>query len=214
MSKLPIIDMQGKHTGERDLADALLVFDKGGQALHDAVVMRNANRRSGNASTLTKGEVSGTGSKPWKQKGLGRARAGYRRAPHWRGGGVTFGPKPRSYRKAMPKKAAKLAFRRAFSEKVAAGQVTLIDGLKLDAPKTRVLAETLKRMEIKGRVLLLTVEQDQNLKLAARNLATLKVMHVNEVSTYDLLLYPDIILTEQAMDTLELRLKGAEGSAS
>jgi large subunit ribosomal protein L4 len=214
MSKLPIKDMQGQHVGERDVADTLLVFDKGGQALHDAVVMRNANRRGGNASTLTKGEVQGTGSKPWRQKGLGRARAGYRRAPHWRGGGVVFGPKPRSYRKSMTKKAARLAFRRAFSEKVAAGQVTVLDQLALSEPKTRLLAALVQSLELKGLVLLLTAEQDERVKMAARNMAGLQLMHVGEVCTYDLLRYPNILITRQAVDAVEQRLQNAEGRAS
>ncbi|MBU0678134.1 MAG: 50S ribosomal protein L4, partial [Verrucomicrobia bacterium] len=113
--------MKGESIGDFDFSDELLVHDKGLQALQNAVVAHRAAQRAGSASTLTKSEVAGSGRKPWRQKGLGRARAGYRQSPVWRGGGVAFGPKPRSYAKKISKKGARLAFRRAFSEKIAAG---------------------------------------------------------------------------------------------
>ncbi len=207
MSKLPIKDIQGAHLGEHDLADELLVFDKGQQVMHDAVVAHLANKRAGSAATLTKGEVSGSNRKPWRQKGLGRARSGCRRSPIWRGGGVVFGPKPRSYNKKMTKKAARLAFRRAFSEKVAAGQVMILDDFTLTEPKTKLFTEIFKKLDVKGKTLVLVHEVDRNLYLASRNIAGIEVRLAKDSSTYDLLRYATVVITKSAMQDLEKRLK-------
>src|SRR5512137_1096628 len=123
MSKLAVYDMKGGSVGEAEFPEALLVGRKGEQAVHDAVVAYRAGLRSGTASTLRKGEVAGSGKTPWRQKGTGRARAGYRQSPVWRGGSVAFGPHPRSYAQNLPRKVARLAFQAAFSARVAAGEV-------------------------------------------------------------------------------------------
>jgi len=215
MSKLPVKDMKGNQQGEYDVAEDLLVFDKGGQAVHDAVVAHRAKARGGNASTKTRGEVRGSGSKPWKQKGLGRARVGTKQNPVWRGGGVAFGPRPRKYAKRIPKKVAKLAFRRAFSEKVAAGDVMLLDQLVIAEPRTRILADVVSGLGIAGLTLVLVESMDDNLKMASRNMADVDVKPVSDVNTYDLLRYANILIVKDGMQKLEARLgkTGDAGSA-
>ncbi len=129
MSKLPIRGNDGRTSGEYEIADSLLVFDKGAQAVKDAIVRYQANHRQGSASTKNKGEVAGSNRKLWAQKGTGRARTGLRQSPIWRGGGVAFGPRPRSFAKDMPKQVARLAFRRALSDKIASGSVTVVGAI-------------------------------------------------------------------------------------
>ena len=132
MSKVAVCNMQGDALGEYAFPEDMLVLDKGAQAVQEAVVAYRANQRAGTASTRGKGEIAGAGSKPWRQKGSGRARAGYRQSPLWRGGGTVFGPRPRSFRKGLNKKTARLAFCRAFSDRVAGGCVTVIDELAVE----------------------------------------------------------------------------------
>jgi len=211
MSKLLVKDIQGKQTGECELSDELLVFDKGLQAVHDAVVAYQANQRAGTASTLTKGEVRGSGKKPWKQKGMGRARAGYRQSPVWRGGGVTFGPKPRNYRKNLPKKMARLAFRRAFSDRVAAGNVVVIEELTMASPKTKEFAALLERLAPKRSALFIVDELQQNMVLASRNVPKVEVVEAKNANIYQILRYPLIVVTRSGLASLEERLKISVG---
>ena len=143
MSKLAIYDMKGAEQGGFEVPDDLLVRAGGEQAVHDAVVAHLAKKRAGGASTLGKGDVAGSNKKPWRQKGTGRARAGYRRSPIWRGGGVAFGPHPRSYEKKLSKNEKRLAFARALSDKIAGGSVKVIDKIELPEPKTRLVVEML-----------------------------------------------------------------------
>src|SRR5258708_28533589 len=135
--KLKIQDIKGNSQGELEVKFPIIVNGKGTQAVHDTVVAYNAARRSGTACTKTVGEVAGTNKKPWKQKGTGRARAGSFRSPLWRGGGVVFGPRPRDFSKKVGRKTRQLALRKALSERLRAGDVVLVDDLKLDSPKTK-----------------------------------------------------------------------------
>lgn len=212
MSKLPLKDIQGNQQGEYDIPENLLVFDKGTQAVHDVVVAMRAKARSGSASTKTRAEVAGSGAKPWRQKGLGRARSGTKQSPIWRGGGVAFGPKPRSYEKRIPKKVARLAFRRAFSEKVASGEVLVLNELSLSEPKTKQLNDIIKGLGVSGSSLLLIDKIDTNIKLAARNLAEIKIKHAKDLNTYDLLRYTNIIVVKSGMESIEMRLGAHSGS--
>ncbi len=139
--KVAIKDTNGADKGEQKAKFTFVDDDKGNQAVHEAVVAYNAAQRSGNACTKTVAEVAGTGAKPWRQKGTGRARVGYKRNPIWRGGGVAHGPKPRVYIKKLNKKVRDLAVRKAFTERVKDGQVVILDGLKLDKPATAELAK-------------------------------------------------------------------------
>jgi large subunit ribosomal protein L4 len=214
MSTLTIRNPQGETIGEHELADGLLVWDRGDQAVHDAVVAYLANQRAGTASTLGKGEVAGTGQKPWRQKGSGRARAGYRQSPIWRGGSVAFGPKPRSYRKRLTRKTARLAFCRAFSEQVRQGAVSVLDDMRLDAPRTRQVADMLKRLEVTGPALIVVDGVDRNLYLAARNLPRVEVADAQDLHTYQVLRYPRILITQAGLAKLEARLRKRGGDAA
>ncbi|MCK5849460.1 MAG: 50S ribosomal protein L4 [Kiritimatiellae bacterium] len=210
MSKLDVFDMKGTKVGDLAVDDTLMVLDKGEQAVHDVVVADLAKRRGGTASTLTKGEVAGSNKKPWKQKGTGRARAGYRQSPVWRGGSVAFGPRPRKYGGKVNKKVSRLAFRRAFSEKVAAGQVKLVDKLVLDEAKTSLFAALMKSLEVKAPVLFVLDDIDRNTGLASRNIANVEIVKPGDVSVYQLLRYPMVVLDKLAVKSIESRMMGVE----
>jgi large subunit ribosomal protein L4 len=214
MSKLPIKDLQGKASGEYDIADDLLVYDKGLQAVQDAVVNHRANLRQGSASTLSKGEVSGSNKKLWKQKGTGRARTGLRQSPVWRGGGVAFGPKPRDYSRDQNRQEARLAFRRAVSEKIAGGQITVVEDLSLASSKTKEFAALMKGLGVSGPALFVTDEVKSDLVLASRNIPLVEISTAANVHTYQVLRYPSVVVTRAAMAALEERLRKAKGGKS
>lgn len=204
--KLSVQDIKGKPVGEVELADAVLCSDKGGQAVFEAVVGARANARAGTASTKHKGEVSGSGKKPWKQKGSGRARAGYKQSNVWRGGYAAFGPKPRSYRKDMPRKMARLAFKRAVTDRIAAGEVLVIDDLALEAPKTKQVAGMLKDLgAVRGALLVLEAKND-NAILAARNIPRVEVTTAQLVNTYQFLRYQRVVITKAGLEKLVERM--------
>ncbi len=206
MSTLALKDCKGKTLGEVALSDKFAVTEKGAQAVFQTIVNYQAHQHQGSANTQGKGAVAGSGKKPWKQKGLGRARAGYRQSPVWRGGAVAWGPHPRKVRKSLPRKVARLAFGRAFGECAEAGQITVLDGLKLEAPKTRELVALLKTLEVQGKALLVIDGLDENICLAARNLQDVEVASADNVNTYQVVRYPQIIITKAAMEKLEQRV--------
>lgn len=208
MYSIPIHSISGAKSGEYRLDDALVVLDKGGQAVHEAIVAYRANQRRGTASTLTKGEVAGSNRKPWRQKGTGRARAGYRQSPLWRGGGVAFGPKPRSYRRELPRKVKRLALRRAFSERVAAGEVMILEDLHLEQPKTRLFSEIMKKLSLTRGALFVVDKLDRNLFLASRNIPGVEVVAASDVNAYQMLRYRRVVVTSRGMQALEERLAG------
>lgn len=214
MSTLKVYDTKGGAVGEMDMPDALLCLDKGEQAVHDAVVAHMAACRAGTASTLLKGEVAGSNRKPWRQKGTGRARAGYRQSPVWRGGGIVFGPRPRDYRVGLGRKVARLAFRRALSEKIQAGEVRVVDTLALSEAKTKQLVAVLKALDVGKRALLVVEKMDETLKRAARNISAVELVQARDVGVYQLLRYPVVIVTRGGMDVLKGRLDGRTGQAS
>src|SRR2546421_4685355 len=158
--KLPIKDAQGKNQGELEVKFPLVENGKGTQAVHDAVVAYQAAQRMGTACTKNVGEVAGTNKKPWRQKGTGRARAGSFQSPLWRGGGVVFGPKPRDFTKKIGRKTKQLALRKALSERLRAGDVVLVNDLKLDSPKTKDFIGFLSAMELKGSALIVSQSTD------------------------------------------------------
>src|SRR5215475_2043663 len=167
--KLTIKDTQGNNQGEWEVKFPLIENGKGTQAVHDVVVAYGANQRMGTACTKTMGEVAGTGRKPWRQKGTGRARAGSFQSPLWRGGGVVFGPKPRDFGKKVAKATKQLALRKALSERLQAGDVVLLDELKLESPRTKDFVRLLSALDIKGTALIVAQGTDKNLTLASRN---------------------------------------------
>ncbi|HIE10766.1 MAG TPA: 50S ribosomal protein L4 [Kiritimatiellae bacterium] len=208
MYSIPIHSVSGAKSGEYRLDEALIVLDKGDQAVHETVVAYLANQRRGTASTLTKGEVAGSNRKPWRQKGTGRARAGYRQSPVWRGGGVVFGPKPRNYRRELPRKVKRLALRRAFSERVASGEVIILEELHLQQPRTRLLSQIMKKLSLTGGVLFVVDKLDRNLFLASRNLPDAEVVQASDVNAYQMLRYRRVVVTSRGMQALEERLVG------
>ena len=206
MSKLPLKNVKGDSVGDYEVADNLLVLDKGDHAVHEAVVAYNAHQRAGTASTLSKSEVNGSGKKPWKQKGLGRARAGYKQSNVWRGGYVAHGPQPRKYKKKLSKKVARLAFQRAFSAKVDQGDITVIEDLAVSAPKTREFAAVMKNLGLDRGALFIVDETSNNLLLASRNIQRVEVATAKLVNTYQLLRYKNVIVTKAGMEALEARI--------
>lgn len=207
MSKLAIFDMKGAAQGGFEVPDSLLVLGEGQQAVHDAVVAHLAKKRAGSASTLGKGDVAGSNKKPWRQKGTGRARAGYRRSPIWRGGGVAFGPHPRSYEKKLSKNTRRLAFARALSEKIAAGLVKVIDKIEIPEPKTKLIVEMLKTFKIDGAVVIVLEKSDSNVMKAARNIPGVEVVSADSLDTYRILRSSALFAAKGAMDRLRERLQ-------
>ncbi len=214
MSKLSVYDMKGVALADVDFPDALLIGGKGTQAVHDVAVAHRAAVRAGTASTLRKGEVSGSGKKPWRQKGTGRARAGFKQSPVWRGGGVAFGPHPRSYEKKVMRKVSRLAFRRAFSDLVSEGRVRIMDRFEMVEPKTKAAAAVLKTLGVSEGALILVDKLDTNLIMALRNLPKVEVTTAQSVNTYQLLRYPVALITRAALDGLRARLESETGRQS
>ena len=205
--KLAIVNLARAAAGEMEIADELLIKNaKGTQAVHDAVVAYLANQRLGTAKTKQMGEVAGTGKKPWRQKGTGRARAGSFQSPLWRGGAVVFGPRPRDYSLKVPKKLKMLAFRKALSERLLAGDVMVVDDLKLDNHKTKPFAAALKKLASAKTTLLVSDPVDDNLKLASRNLPSVAVERADSVNVYQLLRFDKIVATKSALAKLQMRM--------
>jgi len=204
--KLTIKDTKGNNQGELEVKLQLIEDGKGTQAVHDVVVAYQAAQRMGTASTKTMGEVAGTGKKPWRQKGTGRARAGSFQSPLWRGGGVVFGPKPRDFRKKVSHKTKQLALRKALSERLRAGDVVVIDELKLGSPKTKEFVGLLSALELKGSTLIVAQAADKNLALASRNVPDVALTTGDLLSTYDVLRPDKLVFTRTAFEQVEARL--------
>ncbi len=179
---------------------------RGTQALHDVVVALRANRRSGSANTKTKAQVAYSGKKPWRQKGTGRARAGYASSPVWSGGGVAFGPKPRDYSKKVTKSVKRLALLKAFSSRILAGDVLVADEIKVATPKTKEFVSFLKTQTDARKVLLISTQFDEVTYKAARNIQPVLLNTAAEVNTEQLLAFQKIIVTNEALAKLAERL--------
>ncbi len=214
MSAVPVVNMEGASAGEYEVQEDLIVRTGGERVLHETILAYLAAQRTGTASTLSKGEVAGSNAKPWKQKGTGRARAGYRQSPVWRGGSVVFGPKPRSYSVRQNKKEKQVAFRRALSEKIISGQLRVIDALKVPEIKTRHFAAIVKALDIKKHVLFVVAQPDDATLLAARNIPKVDIMRACDVHPYHILRYQDLVVTREGMDVLVARLGGETKAAT
>ena len=174
MPTVSIYDMTGKQTGSMELSADIFGIEPNTTVMHSAVVNYLANQRQGTQSTLTRSEVRGGGKKPWRQKGTGHARQGSIRAPQWTHGGIALGPKPRDYRYALPKKVRRLALKSAFSSKVAAEELLVVDGLAMDGFKTKTIVSMLKALEADRKVLLVLAENDEKIVKSARNIPGVK----------------------------------------
>jgi len=204
--KLSVKNAQGKSQGEFEVKFALIENGKGTQAVHDTVVAHRANQRSGTACTKTVGDVSGSNKKPWRQKGTGRARAGSNQSPLWPGGGVVFGPKPRDFGKKVNVRTRQLALRKALSERLKAGDVVVVDDLKLSLPKTKEFVGVIAALELNGTTLVVANGDDKNLLLAARNLPLVALTTGESLNTYDVLRPDKLLFTRSAFEKVEARL--------
>ena len=209
--KLTIKNVQGKDAGSVDLSFQPVEAGKGNQAVHDVVVAYMAAQRSGTACTKTMGDVAGSGKKPWRQKGTGRARAGSFASPLWRGGGVVFGPKPRDFSKKVTRKTKQLALRKALTERMNAGDVIVLEDIKLDSPKTKGFVGILNSLNVSGTTLIVTENGNENLVRASRNVEGVEVTNPQSVNTYQILRSKNVIFTRSAIEALDARLKVEEG---
>jgi large subunit ribosomal protein L4 len=213
---LPVLDTSGTTTGDFEVPAAWLEREKGEQAVHDTVVAYLAAQRAGTAATKTRTQVRGGGAKPWRQQGTGRARAGSIRSPLWRGGGVIFGPQPRDFSKKVNRKVKRLALRRVFTERLDEGVVKIVDGVALEAPRTRLATALLRALEV-GEDVLIIVDQLQrhpNLVLATANLPNLSLLDAAQVNAYHVLLHKQILLTREGLDALGARIAATDEPAA
>lgn len=205
--KLVVKDTLGKPQGELEIGFPLAEGQRGTHAVHEVVVAHLANRRRGTACTKTMGEVAGTGKKPWRQKGTGRARAGSFQSPLWRGGGVVFGPKPRDFSLKVNAQTKRLALRKALTERLKAGDVIVVDDLSLPNHKTRTFLNVLQALEAKGTVLVVASPPDRNLLLASRNVPYVEVTTGENLHAYDVLRPDTLVFTRAAFQVVENRLR-------
>ncbi len=203
MVKVPVHNVKGEVVDHIELDEDVFGVSQNDAVLHQALVMQLANARQGTASTKTRAQVAGGGRKPFRQKGTGRARRGSETSPLLRGGGVTFGPHPRSYRQAMPKKMRRLAIRCALSAKVVSGEMIVVDDLVLSEPKTREMASILAALGVGPSALIVTAEPDLNVYKSARNLERMKTLPANMLNVGDLLSYRTLVLTLAAVQHVE-----------
>ncbi len=205
--KIQVKNIEGRDQGELEVSFPLVEGGKGTQAVHDTIVAQLANRRMGTACTKTMGDVTGTGKKPWRQKGTGRARAGSFQSPLWRGGGVVFGPKPRDFGKKVNRQTRLLAMRKALTERLKAGDVIVVDDLKLETNKTKGLIALLDRFALNGTVVVVTSAIDNNLRLAARNVPLVELTTADSLNTYETLRPAKLLFTRSAFEQVEKRLQ-------
>lgn len=203
MATLEVKDTKGKKVGTADLADAVFGITPNTHAVHLVVRSQMAARRAGTHDSKTRGEVSGGGAKPYRQKGTGRARAGTTRAPQWTGGGAVFGPHPRSYAFKVPNKVIKLAMRSVLSAKASEGVLHVIDGFNLEEPSSKKAAEVIKALGITGRVTVVVGEEDLVAVKSLRNLDKVRVLTASESNTYDLVDNTALVFTKPALVWLE-----------
>ena len=203
MAQVPVHNVKGEVVDHIELNDDVFGVAQNDAVLHQALVMQLANSRQGTASTKTRAQVAGGGRKPFRQKGTGRARRGSETSPLLRGGGVTFGPHPRSYRQAMPKKMRRLALRCALSAKVFSGEMIVVDDLALSEPKTREMASILAALGVGPSALIVTAKPDLNVYKSARNLERTKTLPANMLNVGDLLSHHTLVLTLAAVQHVE-----------
>ena len=203
MPNVSVFDMNGKKVSDLALAESVFGIEPNSYAMHLCVVNYLANQRQGTQSTRTRSEVSGGGKKPWKQKGTGRARQGSTRAPQWTHGGIAHGPKPREYGFSINKKVRRLAMKSAFSSKVAAEELVVLDDLKLDAIKTKEVVKVITALETGKKVLLVLPENNDVLYRSARNIAGVKVSTVNTLNVYDILNCDTMLVLKDSVAKIE-----------
>jgi large subunit ribosomal protein L4 len=203
MPSINVVDMKGKKVGTVDLNDAIFAVEPNEAVMHQMVVSYLANQRQGTQSALTRSEVSGGGKKPWRQKGTGRARQGSTRAPQWTHGGVVFAPKPRNYSFSVNKKAKRLALKSALSTKVADSELIVVDAIKTDEFKTKVMVEMLNAVGADSKTLIVLPEVDKKVIKSASNIQGVKTAQVNELNVYDILNADKLVIAKDAVSKIE-----------
>lgn len=202
MPSTTLFSKSGADLGSVDLPETLFAAPINEAVMHQAVTAQLAGRRMGTHDTKTRGEVRGGGAKPYRQKGTGRARQGSRRAPHYAGGGVVFGPHPRSYEQRLPKRMRRLALHGALTSKFGDGAIRVVDELGLDAPKTRELVGYLDALKAGGRVLVVATGSDANLELSARNLPGVSIIRADSLNVVDVLNADTVLITQPSITTM------------
>jgi len=203
MPKVTLWNQEGSQVGDIELNDNVFGITPNDQAVFDVVKAQRAAMRQGTHSTKTRGGVRGGGKKPWRQKGTGRARAGTNTSPLWYGGGIVFGPSPRSYKIKVNKKVRRLALKSVLSGKLADGELKIVDALTLDNVKTKDMVAVFNSLKVEGKVTLVLGQPNENVALSARNIAGVKVTSVSHASVYELLNAKHIVLTAEAAKQYE-----------
>lgn len=208
INSIPLYDDLGKEAGKFDLDKEVFSGKVNFALMHQAVLMYQANKRRGTASTKVRDEVSGGGIKPWKQKGTGRARAGDIRSPLWRKGGVVFGPKPHDFGYSLPKGLRKNALISGMNAKIKSGGVLAIESIKLEEPKTKTFKALLDKLKLQGRTLFIDRDPSRPVRLSCRNIRLLTLKDVREFTVLDIFTNDHILFTKKALEALSERLKG------
>jgi large subunit ribosomal protein L4 len=203
MLKVALLNIKGEKVKDIELNESIFGIEPNDTVVYNAVVLARASLRQGTSKTKTRSEVRGGGRKPWRQKKTGNARHGSIRSPQWRGGGIVFGPVPRSFSKKMNKKERRLALKSALSYKVMGKELLAIDNFAITSPKTKDMIEVLNNLKIDKSVLIVVNELSENVVLGTRNLSDIKVISANEVNTYDLVTYDYLLIEEEAIKVLE-----------
>lgn len=203
MPKVSVYNVEGKTVGELELAEAIFGLQPNAHVMHSAVLLQQASLRAGTHDVKGRSEVSGGGRKPWKQKGTGRARQGSIRSPQWKGGGIVFGPTPRSYGFKLPRKVRRLAIKSALSSKVIENQIIVLDQLSLSAPKTKDFAKILNNLKVERKALVVTADFDNNVALSARNIPGVKFVAAEGINVLDVLKHDQLIITKDAVAKVE-----------
>lgn len=203
MGKLSVLNIKGEKTSDISLNKELWAIEPNDAVLYDAITLSRNSLRQGTASTKTRSEVSGGGIKPWRQKGTGRARQGSTRAPHWRHGGVVFGPHPRDYDKKMNRKERRLALKSALAYKAIDNELVVVDSFKLESSKTKEVVGILNNLKVSKNVLIVVDELDENMVLATRNLSNVILLEANEINVLDIISSDYMVVTEKAIKMIE-----------
>lgn len=203
MLQLDIYDKAGQNVGQIDLSSDVFEVPVNENHLHMAVVRQLANKRAGTASTKTRGEVSGGGKKPWKQKGTGRARHGSIRSPIWRGGGITFGPRPRDYEISMPRKMRRLALKEALSSKVMDNAFKVVDSLSVEGYSTKAFMEIMKGLNVSGKTLFVLKDASDEVVRSGRNIKGVRIVKPQGINVYDLLVFDTVVFDKAAVQQVE-----------
>ena len=200
---VPVVNMAGERVDEIELRDDVFAVPVNKTVMHQALVRQLANARRGTHTVKGRSEVRGGGRKPWRQKGTGRARQGSIRSPQWRGGGVVFGPTPRSYEKKMPRKMRRIAMRSALSMKASNNQLVIVKDLSLGQPKTRDFVDFLAKLDLHDSVLVLLPARNENIELSARNVSDVKTLLAGYVNVRDVLGHQALVLTPDTVAEIE-----------